>query len=309
MSLRMTLTFAFLLTGFVSTNMGQEPPLVRIETVQVTHPGNPPDVTGYGAVGCEYRLGKHEVSLSAYTAFLNAVAASDPYLLYNPAMGTDPTIVGIRRTGESGSFAYEVIGDGDRPVSYVSWYDAARFCNWLHNGGHKGSDTEDGCYPLNGARTGIIEKHPQATWWIPTENEWYKAAYYQPASEGGDTDGYWLFGTASNNPPGQEMGDQPNQANYWGNETGSGMQTFEDRNYLTVGGAFSGSSTFFGTYDQTGNVWEWVDIVIENSRGLRGGGWNNPLSYQPATFRHGPFGPGNELREVGFRLATRAEEK
>ena len=297
-----------LLAGFSLSLLGQEP-LVHIETVRISHPGNPADVTGYGAVDYEYRLGKYEVSISAYTAFLNAGAATDPYMLYNPAMATDANVAGIIRSGENGNYVYSVIGDGDRPISYVNWFDAARFCNWLHNRALKGSDTENGSYPLNGAQQGIIRRDPNAKWWIPTENEWYKAAYYQPANEGGDVDGYWLYATSSNNPPGNEVGNQPNQANY--RVAGEGEETLPlvNRNYLTPGGVFSGSSTFFGTFDQTGNVWEWVDVVIDNSRGLRGGGWNNPLKYQPASFRHGPFPPANELHEVGFRLAGATEEK
>lgn len=53
---------------------------------------------------------------------------------------------GITRSGSSGSYIYSVIpGRGDRPVCWVNWYDAARFCNWLHNGKGTG-DTEIGAY-------------------------------------------------------------------------------------------------------------------------------------------------------------------
>lgn len=298
----------FLLAG-IAANLSAQEPLVQIETVRISHPGNPADVTGLGAVDYEYLLGKYEVSISTYTTFLNTVAASDPYRLYNPAMATDANVAGILRSGENGNYVYSVIGDGNRPISYVSWFDAARFCNWLHNGALKGSDTENGSYPLNGVQKGIIEKNPNAKWWIPTENEWYKAAYYQPANEGGDTDGYWLYATSSNNPPGNEMGNQPNQANYRVGAESEETLSSVNQNYLTPGGAFSASPTFFGTFDQTGNVWEWVDAVIDNARGLRGGGWNNPLKYQPASLRHGPFPPVNELHEVGLRLAGAPVEK
>ena len=285
-------------------------PLVQIETVAIRHPGNVGDPnTGFGAVPYEFRLGKFEVSIACYTAFLNAVAASDSHALYNPLMATDLNIAGIMRTGESGTFVYAAIGTGERPIAQVSWFDAARFCNWLHNGGTPGADTENGAYPLNGAADGIIPRNPDAKWWIPTEEEWYKAAYYQPAAEGGDKDDYWLYATRSNDLPGNKIGDQPNQANYCaptlfvtGEPTPAPAQ-----NYLTPGGGFSASASFYGTYDQTGNVWEWIDAVMgPRHRSLRSGGWNNPERYLPATFRHTPFWAGQELPEVGFRVATGA---
>ena len=72
--------------------------------------------------------------MNQYTAFLNGGRNPDTYGLYNTNMGTDLNIKGIVRSGVSGSYSYSVIGDGNRPVTYVSWFDAARFTNWLHNG-------------------------------------------------------------------------------------------------------------------------------------------------------------------------------
>ena len=39
---------------------------------------------------------------------------------------------------------------------------------------------------------------PGARWFIPSENEWYKAAYHQPAAQGGDGDNYWAYPTGTN---------------------------------------------------------------------------------------------------------------
>ena len=49
-----------------------------------------------------------------------------------------------------------MIGDGERPIGAVSWFDAARFANWLHNGGTNGASTETGAYTLNGASRGLF---------------------------------------------------------------------------------------------------------------------------------------------------------
>jgi formylglycine-generating enzyme required for sulfatase activity len=85
-----------------------------------------------------------------------------------------------------------------KPVNVVSWFDAARYCNWLHNGRGNGS-TETGAYTLNGATSGnAVAKNPGALYWIPTENEWYKAAYHK---SGGRNTGYWAYATQSNAAP------------------------------------------------------------------------------------------------------------
>ena len=133
---------------------------VTINTVYVGNAGNASDPgTGgaFGAVAYDYRIGQTEVTIGQYTAFLNAVAATDTYSLYNTNMATDPAIAGIARGGAPGSYSYNVIGSPNKPITYVSWGDAARFSNWLHNGQPTGpqnaSTTENGAYPLNGATT------------------------------------------------------------------------------------------------------------------------------------------------------------
>ena len=200
-------------------------PLLLLATVRaagqfvtVGDPGNPNDPldydnnpsTNYGAVGSTYAIGTYEVTLNQYTAFLNAKAASDPLSLYNPGMATDLNSAGISRSGSSGSYVYAVIGDGSRPVTYVSFYDALRYANWLHNGSGSGS-TETGAYTLLGGTAApsnglTVTRNGGAQYWIPSENEWYKAAYYQPAAAGGDADGYWLYPTGSNAIPNSRNG-------------------------------------------------------------------------------------------------------
>jgi len=102
---------------------------IDIDTVVIGDIGNANDpTTGYGGVNYAYAIGKYEVTLTQYTAFLNAVAVTDTYSLYNVDLGTAQNIAGIYRTGSSGSFVYSVIGSGNRPVTNVSWFDAARFC-------------------------------------------------------------------------------------------------------------------------------------------------------------------------------------
>lgn len=293
---------------------------VSIDCVTVGDPGNAADTTGYGSVSDVFRMAKHEVTIQQYTDFLNAVAASDPYALYNTNMGTDLNIAGIWREGSSGSYTYRAITDGidtvDRPIAYVSWFDAARFTNWMQNGQLTGTagaaSTETGAYTLNGATSGAGPvKNPEATWWIPSENEWYKAAYYKG---GGTNAGYWIYPTQSDSYPGNTIGGATNQANYYNGRYCITQDTVYVPspllNYLTDVGAFSNSASAYGTFDQGGNVFEWNDHGSGSipARGIRGGSWyRNPNHYQ--TFMESSYRTSNlpvdyETFYVGFRLAS-----
>jgi formylglycine-generating enzyme required for sulfatase activity len=299
---------------------GTAPAALVIPTVTVGDAGNTADSTGYGAVNYEYHIGKYEVTIAQYTAFLNAVAATDTYGLYNSNMGTDLNIAGISRSGSSGSYSYSVIGSGARPITYVSWFDAARFANWLANGQPTGAQgnttTENGAYTLNGATSGLgftkNANNPNTggattTWWIPSENEWYKAAYYDPGA-GGPLDDYWLYPTRSDSAPGNTIGAGANQANYFTNvfSVTQSNSVSSSQNYLTDGGAFSGSGSYYGTFDQGGNVREWNDAVIGSSRGLRGGSWNFLGDFLPSAYR-GSLWPSGGDYGIGFRVASVAE--
>ena len=138
-----------------------------------------------GAVSYVYQIAKNETTISQYAEFLNAVAKTDSYALYSSSMTTS-FINGISQSGSSGSFTYSVAaGSGNKPIAYVSWFDAARFCNWMQNGQQTGTGAaltaETGAYTLDGTTSGVsVSKNAGATVWIPSESEWYKAAYYDP---------------------------------------------------------------------------------------------------------------------------------
>jgi len=275
--------------------------------------GNANGSTGYGSVAYEYKIQTTEVNLFQYTAFLNAVAATDTYNLYNTNMGTNTNIAGISRSGSSGSYTYAVTGTGERPVTYVSWFDAARFANWVANGQPTGAQgdptTENGAYTLNGATSGVSfarnginpNTSETTTYWIPSENEWYKAAYYQPQAQGGDADNYCFYPTASNTMAGNTIG-LANSANY--NDGNYAKDQNSLPTYLTDGGAYGvNSASFYGTYAQGGNVGEWNDAVISSSRGLRGGAWTDPVGNLRSSTRT-YFDPTDESAIIGFRGAS-----
>ena len=291
---------------------------VTILLTKVANLGNKADTTvmvtdtttGYGSVAYAYSIGVEDVTLTQYTAFLNAVAKSDPNGLYNTDLGSFAHIKGIARTGASGSYVYSVIGNGQNPVTYVSWLDAARFCNWLENGQPTGNQgpgtTETGSYTLS-ANTGLETKNAGARWWIPSENEWYKAAYYDPAK--GGTGGYWSYPTRSGTTPGNDYltPDVANQANFI-NAKGQFSVTqssteVSTQNYLTPVRSFLRSPSYYGTYDQGGDVYQWNDAIIGKSRGVRGGSWNLNSTYLESSARDSRV-PTGEQPGVGFRVAS-----
>jgi len=288
-------------------------PLVNIQTVTVGDPGNQADSTTYGSVSNVFAIGTYEVSIAQYATFLNTVASvtSSNYLvnLWNAGMESNLNGAGISRSGSgtSGSpYSYSVIGSGNRPISYVSWYDAARFANWLNNGATVGASTETGAYTLNGATSGnSFTRNADAAWFLPSVNEWYKAAYYKGGST---TAGYWYFPTQSDSPPGNVIGSASNQANiiddnYRYSVTQSDSYS-ASQNYLSEVGSYSGSASSYCTYDQGGNVAEWTETLSGlNSRMIRGGYWEDDWG----TLRNdhnATSAPGQETYTTGFRVAT-----
>jgi len=297
---------------------------ITYDMVTVGNAGNANDTGGsrIGAVGYDYQIGKYDVTIGQYTAFLNAVAATDTNSLYNPSMGTDLNVAGISQTGGSGSYTYSVLGSANRPITYVSWWDSARFSNWMANGqptGAQGSTTtENGAYNVNGATSGdAVAKNATnpntsaaPTFFVPNENEWYKAAYYSRALNGG-AGGYYVYATQSDTAPGNVVGILANQANY-NNGVYSVTQdgTYSgSQNYLTDVGAFSGCGSFYGTFDQSGNVYQWNDLdgTVGSFRGLRGGDWpeTGRLRYLSSSFS-ASYAASSEGFFIGFRLASPA---
>jgi formylglycine-generating enzyme len=281
---------------------------VEIEWVTVGNAGNPADpTTGFGRVCYEYRIGKYEVTNDQYAAFLNAVAASDPNNLYNTNMGSNAR-GGITRSGSAGSYTYSVKPNmGNKPVNFVSWYDAARMSNWLTNGQGTG-DTETGTYTLTGP-TSISEitrdlRNPNQVF-LPTENEWYKAAFHQPFNQGGDADNYWLYATRSNAVPtiatGTVTGDIANPGVNVVNYNFGVDWNGQDGNLTTVGSA--GNSSYHGAFDMNGNVYEWNETLIGSNRGNRGGAWDFQEINMRSTNRD-RFNPAGESDTTGFRLAS-----
>ena len=276
-------------------NLG--PGIRSLEMVTVGDPRNAADTlvmsdgtSGYGSVAYTYKIGKYNVTSAQYCDFLNHVAKTDTYGLYSAVMTS--FYDGITRTGSSGSYSYSVPSYcADYPVIGASFWDACRFANWIQNGQPTGSQgagtTETGAYTLtaDGISNNTVTRNPGTTWAVTSENEWYKAAYYK----GGGTDaGYWKYATQSDSI-------SHSTANY-----GLG---YGDNSPSLVG--FFPYTSAYGTYDQSGNVYEWNESILQGSwaRGIRGGSWHNTdVSYLAASNRNSTS-PTFILVNVGFRIS------
>ncbi len=291
--------------------------------------GNAPDLqTGYGAVGYDFAISKTEVTNAQYVEFLNAVAATegfggaDPFLFAHPVVS--PQTLGIIRSGSQGSFTYAVrppvpgLGSGgsdyafeNQPVMFISMFDAMRFVNWMHNGQGSGG-TESGVYEIN---DGVVEvRSTDAKFWIPSEDEWYKAAYHDASA--GLAGSYFDYATRSDAtpasaPPSGDIvaanflvtGDLDSGVNGGYALIGSRQKPADVEALLTEVGAYSASESPYGTYDQNGNVSEWTEGTLLNAfRILRGGSWSAEHSNLLASYREG-FDAEQGSSFTGFRIA------
>lgn len=285
--------------------------------VRVENSGNTADTTTYGAVSYNYRIGKFELTNDEYVEFLNAVARDDhdssnvTYFtntvdmgLYDPMMETEAPNNGISRNAVFPDYYYASLrGMNKKPVVFISYVDATRYANWLHNGkpvstryknciityaggvttvildnhGYSAGDEivfncsdgstfggtltkntkykvassgltsssfivnttgnanvtftgtgsfyvkkfydkstylNAGAYTVSLPETTAPAKTAAARYWIPTENEWYKAAYYDPAKGGVGSPGYWNYPTRSDTVPSGVSADSNGNGSY-----------------------------------------------------------------------------------------------
>jgi formylglycine-generating enzyme required for sulfatase activity len=223
--------------------------------------------------------------------FLNAVAATDTYNLYNTNMGSG--LGGITRSGSSGSYTYSTIaGRQDMAVNFVSWFDSLRFANWMHNGQPLGAQdsttTEDGSYTFIDEFT-VNPRNASATIVLTSEDEWYKAAYYDALSTS-----YFDY------PAGSDTQTTCAAPGATANTANCNFVVGD----LTDVGSYTGSASPNGTFDQGGNVWEWNEAIVNGLgiRGLRGGSGSNSPDTLAASYRESDF-TTSENPNVGFRLA------
>jgi formylglycine-generating enzyme len=252
-----------------------------IDFVNIGNAGNAADTTGYGAVPYAYRVGKYEISQNDIT---KATASG----MANVTAGA---------------------WTGNRPAANISWYEAAAFVNFLNmSSGYKTAydltfSSDSGIWSMTlwssadawqlGGEN--LYRHKDAQYFLTSENEWYKAAYYNP---GGSN--YFLYPTASDSAP---------TAVASGSDAGTAVydQPLEQG---PAGVDVAGALSSYGTMGQGGNVLEWTESAFNGvnnlpsgDRALRGGYWSSvgfPLRSSARDF----YDPPIEFDNIGFRVAS-----
>lgn len=284
--------------------------------VEIGNPGNPaanstnaagwgasywsspfPDVSG--SVAQVFQMSAYETSNLQWAYFMNTVDpnGTNPNGLYTASMASQPHGgITFNSAAAAGSKYSVKSGYGLLPVVYVSWNDSARFVNWLHNGAGASSSTETGVYDMS---LTTPTRMAGATYWLPNEDEWVKAAYHDPA-----TQTYSLYPTKTDTIPTSTTPNSSNSNsanfNYAVSQTGDPSGTLR----LSEVGGYTLASSFYGTYDQGGNVWEWTESINASWRGRRGGSWDVLYETFLGASSRSSTAPTYKIASVGFRVAT-----
>ena len=282
-------SIAFVLVGGTSTQaqlittFGSGANAFNIEFVEIGNPGNTADNNGSpnpaGSVGYVYNIGKYEIS-------------RDMIIKANAAGSIGITLQDMTSFGGNGV---------NRPATGISWNEAARFVNYLNTS--KGYQAAYN-FTTTGANDNITLwgagqysgsnqfRHKDAYYFLPSRDEWYKAAY-------GNPNGNWhLYANGSNaSPVGVASG---TSGVVWNGQSGPAD--------ITNAGVLSP----YGTMAQNGNVYEWNESAPDGSnnsatenREVRGGTWANTdgAASSRLTFL-GPTADNINNWGFGFRVAS-----
>ena len=255
-----------------------------IDFVPISYTTNPN--SGYGIVNNEYRMGTYEITNDQWDKFT--------------ASQTAPV------TGADGGYNYNSFYTGANiPANKVSWFEAAQFVNWLNTStGHQAaykftgtqgtSDYSLAIWSSAEAANGTnLYRHKDAFYFLPTEDEWMKAAYWN-----GDSLQGWA--TKDGNYPVR------------GDGSGTGWNFWNGSSFQLPWAVGSGSQELNGTYDMMGNLWEWVespftsgDYSAGSTRVYRSGSCDYEAYHFYSLYRE-PFGyyPQDESSSFGFRVAS-----
>ena len=273
LALVVVLAFAPLAQAGIITHGGTS---INMDFVTVANPGNASDSSGIptwcGAVDYVYDIGKYEVSENQWDA---VVAANTNDLLDDPGYWS-----------------------GNQPVAHVHWSEVALFCNWLTSG-----DVTQGAYLVNGSgevtevnRTSALSAYG-TVYVIPTVDEWYKAAYYDPDKPGGA--GYYNYPTKSDfTPDGIDFnGDTVFDAVFDDGYRPTSTNDVDNAGVLSP----------YGTMGQGGNVQEWNETHYPPDplvRGLRGGSYTDGHLYLSTNTPQTSITFTAQSHGLGFRVAS-----
>ncbi|HPO91869.1 MAG TPA: SUMF1/EgtB/PvdO family nonheme iron enzyme [Phycisphaerales bacterium] len=275
-----------------------------------TNPHTPGDMAiGRGSVNYEYRIGRFEVTTAQWVEFYNA-AFDRPQAEWIPWLvpATQTHWGATNASAQNGGLRWQVpAGNEMLPVGNISWRTAAIYCNWLCNG--KSLDRTaflNGAYDVSTFGGGLqftdqFTHNPGAQYWIPTWDEWLKAAHFDPSKNNG-AGGWWLYSDGSDTqlipgPPG--VGD----ANFG----------FLSPNPFGIPlGAYPDTQSPWGLLDVAGATAEWTEGILFGGQSTRwrmyeGSSWNSPAGdvVGDAVFSLGGAEvPTTDFYDLGFRIAS-----
>lgn len=314
---------------------GQAYAQITFNWVTVGDPGNAADTfvmdkgrlagtSGYGSVDYPFRIAKEHVTNTQYASFLNAAdpSGANSLDLYNSNMTL--STIGVDGRAYTGGIDFDSSaadglkystkdGQANYPATWINWYSSARFVNWLSNGQGSG-DTESGIYNMSET---FPSRGEDATVFIPSEDEFYKAAYYDPTKDGG-AGGYWDYGIQSDSPPTSEAppggGNSANSAterlfDYWQHDG-----PFDDsRDYLVDVGSYPDAVSHYGLLDVDGQVYQWTEAAVLEDTFLgprllpihRGGAWYEDTRRTGRGYRNSySFPESTAYHWYGLRVAA-----
>jgi sulfatase modifying factor 1 len=267
-----------------------------IDFTTIGNPGNAADTTGYGSVGYTYRIGTYAISQNQ----IDAATASGLANVTAGALGSWPR-------------PWQATWTGDKPACQMTWYESAAFVNWLntskgftpaYNLTWSGSTWSMALWTVTdpGYDENNLYRNSLAKYFLPSENEFYKAAYGKS-----DGSGYYLYPTASDTAPTPvASGTSAGTVVYGQNFEQDPASVYE-----------AGGLSSYGTMGQGGNVWQWQESADDGvnddpaeNRGLRGGMWlygANDLHSSSRSWNPPLGATGNGSYGMGFRVASVAD--
>lgn len=272
---------AFIVTSAHADTFGSGGNIFNIDFVPIGNAGNAEDTTGYGAVTYSFNMGTYQISQDQITK---------------------ATASGLTSV-TAGAWA------GLQPAANITWFQAAAFVNWMNTStGHPlaynldaGATVLTPWQPTDaGYNASNAYRNSNAYYFLPSENEYYKAAFYDPYANAA-AGGYWLYATGSNTIPSAVA-----------SGTAAGTVVYSGIVYPTQPAAVnnSGGLSPYGTMGQSGNVDEWLESASDGGnngsselRAIRGGSWFNVEVNMRSSnrFKGDPTFSGNQ---IGFRVAS-----
>jgi formylglycine-generating enzyme required for sulfatase activity len=252
-----------------------------IDFTTIGNPGNAADprhYTGYGKVDYTYRIGTYAISQNQ----IDKATASG---LQNVTAGP---------------------WSGDQPAANMTWYESASFVNWLnvskgfqaaYNLSWSGSTWSMALWTATdaGYDANNLYRNSLAKYFLPSENEFYKAAYGKS-----DGSGYYLYPTANGNPPAAVA-----------SGASAGTAVYGGQGPAPASVYAAGGPSSYGTMGQGGNVHSWQESAYDGlnddaqeNRGFRGGYWGTSAVALQSDTGSVPSSPVNEDSRVGFRVAS-----